>query len=220
MMTSIKVFHRLVLADDHCVVRDLFRSQLSHMEPRRYEVVGEADTGHDAIAVCLRTRPDIVLLDLMMPGLNGVEVMRRLRADLPDLRVLFFSASTGEMLISEAFAHGASGFVGKPRSWPTVLEALNLVSQGGKYYDPAVAHLTDAGARNLRAEGFRQLTAREREVAQMIAEGGSTKEIAARLGVSAKTIDKHRTRMMEKLNLHDAAGVTRFAIRAGMVSLD
>ena len=219
-MLTMKAVLRVVLADDHCVVRDLFKFQLGRLEPRRFEVAGEATTGQDAINVCLKTRPDLVVLDLMMPGLNGVEVMRRLRPDMPDLRVLFFSGSTREGLISEAFAHGAAGFVGKLRPWQTVLEALTLVAQGGKYYDPSVAHLTDTRTRELNNEGFERLTAREREVAQLIAEGGSTKEIAARLGVSAKTIDKHRTRMMEKLHLHDAVAVTRYAIRAGMVSLD
>ena len=215
-----KAILRVVIADDHCVVRDLFKFQLGRLEPRRFEVVGEATNGQDAVGVCLQTRPDLVLLDLMMPGLNGVEVMKRIRPDLPEVRVLFFSGSTREGLISEAFAHGASGFVGKMRPWQTVLEALTLVAQGGKYYDPAVAHLADARRRALNNEGAEHLTAREREVAQLIAEGGSTKEIAVRLGVSAKTIDKHRTRMMEKLRLHDAVAVTRYAIRAGMVSLD
>lgn len=215
-----KALLRVVIADDHCVVRDLFKFQLGRLEPRRYEIVGEATTGQEAINVCLKTRPDLLLLDMMMPGLNGVEVMRRVRPDLPHTRVLFFSGSTREPMISEALSHGASGFVGKARPWQTVLEAIELVAQGGKYYDPAVAHLVDTRLRELNNEGFENLTAREREVAQLIAEGGSTKEIAARLGVSAKTIDKHRTRMMEKLHLHDAVSVTRFAIRAGLVSVD
>lgn len=215
-----KALQRVVIADDHCVVRDLFKFQLGRLEPRRYEIVGEAATGPEAIGVCLETRPDLVLMDMMMPGLNGVEVMRRVRPEMPRVQILFFSGSTREPMISEALAHGASGFVGKARPWQTVLEAIELVAQGGKYYDPAVAHLVDTRLRELNNEGFEHLTAREREVAQLIAEGGSTKEIASRLGVSAKTIDKHRTRMMEKLRLHDAVAVTRYAIRAGMVSVD
>ena len=117
----------------------------------------------------------------------------------------------------EALELGVSGFVGKTRPWQTVLEAVNLVAAGGKYFDPAVAHLAGRTARQPEVE---KLTAREREVAQLIAEGHSTKEIASLLGVSAKTIDKHRTRMMEKLRLHDAVAVTRYAINAGLVSLD
>ena len=212
--------YRVVLADDHGVVRDLLRSQLTRLEPCRFAVIGEATNGQDAIDVCRRTRPDLLLLDMMLPGLHGVEVMRSLQSDLPQLRVLFFSGSKHEAKIREAFLYGAAGFVGKERPWQTVLEALTLVAQGGKYYDPSVAHLLDSRTRTTHQLSSASLTAREREVAQLIAEGGSTKEIAARLGLSFKTIDKHRTRMMEKLHLHDAVAVTRYAISAGMVALD
>ena len=208
---------RMVLVDDHSVTRDLVQFQLVRSDPLRYEVVGGGSTGQEAVDVCLRTRPDVLLLDLMLPGLNGVEVLRRLQPKLPRMRTLFFSASTRAPLIIEAMELGVSGFVGKTRPWQTVLEAVNLVAAGGKYFDPAVAHLTGRTARQPELE---KLTAREREVAQLIAEGHSTKEIASLLGVSAKTIDKHRTRMMEKLRLHDAVAVTRYAINAGLVSLE
>ena len=153
----------------------------------------------------------------MLPGLNGVEVMKRLQPKLPEMRVLFFSACSRMPLIVEALEFRAASFVGKPRSWTTVLEAINLVAAGGRYYDPAVAHLAGRHGKEAATE---ELTPREREVAQLIAEGHSTKEIANLLGVSAKTIDKHRTRMMEKLRVHDAVAVTRYAIQAGMVSID
>ena len=153
----------------------------------------------------------------MLPGLNGVEVLRRLQPKLPRMRVLFFSATSRMGLIAEALELGANGFVGKPRSWQTVLEAVNLVAAGGKYFDPAVARLA---GRLARQPDLEELTAREREVAQLIAEAHSTKEIASLLGVSVKTIDKHRTRMMEKLHVHDAVAVTRYAIAAGLVTLE
>ena len=209
--------HRLVLADDHCVIRDLLKSQLERCSPLRYEIVGEGGTGQETIDACLKSRPDLLLLDLMLPGLNGVEVIKRLQNKVPRMRVLIFSATTRVTLIVEAFGVGAAGFVCKPRPWQTVLDAINLVAEGGKYYDPSVAHLA---GRLARRPEFQELTAREREVAQTIAEGRSTKEIAALLGVSPKTIDKHRTRMMEKLRLHDAVSVTRYAIQAGLVSLE
>ena len=212
-----KLRNRLVIVDDHNVVRELFRFQLSRTEPNRFEVVGEGANGQEAVEICLKTKPDLLVLDLMLPGLNGVEVMRRLQPKLPDMRVLFFSACARIPLIVEALEHGAAGFVGKPRSWNTVLEAINLVAAGGKYYDPSVAHLAGRNGRQPAAE---ELTPREREVAQLIAEGHSTKEIASLLGVSAKTIDKHRTRMMEKLRVHDAVAVTRYAIQAGLVNID
>ena len=208
---------RLALVDDHSVIRELIRFQLGRSEPNRYEIVGEGSTGQEAVDLCLRTQPDLLLLDLMLPGLNGVEVLRRLQPKLPRMRVLFFSATSRTPLITEALELGVAGFVGKPRSWQTVLEAVNLVAAGGKYYDPAVAHLAGRMARHPEPE---ELTAREREVAQLIAEANSTKEIARLLGVSAKTIDKHRTRMMEKLRVHDAVAVTRYAINAGLVTLE
>ena len=212
-----KIIHRVVLIDDHHVVRELFRYQLCRTEPQRYEIVGESGTGQEGVEICLKTRPDLLVLDLMLPGLNGVEVLKRLQPKLPQMKVLFFSASVRTPLIVEALELGAQGFVGKPRSWSTVLEAINLVAAGGKYFDPTVAHLAGRAAR--RPEPV-ELTAREREVAQLIAEAHSTKEIASLLGVSVKTVDKHRSRMMEKLNVHDAVAVTRYAITAGLVSLD
>ncbi len=212
-----KLRNRVVIIDDHNVVRELFRFQLCRSEPHRYEIVGEGSNGQEAVDTCLKTKPDLLVLDLMLPGLNGVEVMRRLQPKLPEMRVLFFSACSRIPLIIEALEHGAAGFVGKPRSWNTVLEAINLVAAGGKYFDPAVAHLAGHNGRPPVAE---ELTPREREVAQLIAEGHSTKEIASLLGVSAKTIDKHRTRMMEKLRVHDAVAVTRYAIQAGLVHID
>ncbi len=212
-----KLHNRVVVVDDHNVVRELFRFQLCRSEPNRYEIVGEGSNGQDAVDICLKTRPDLLVLDLMLPGLNGVEVMRRLQSKLPEMRVLFFSACSRMPLIMEALEFDMASFVGKPRSWNTVLEAINLVAAGGRYFDPAVAHLAGRYGKQVAAE---ELTPREREVAQLIAEGHSTKEIASLLGVSAKTIDKHRTRMMEKLRVHDAVAVTRYAIQAGMVSID
>ncbi len=217
MFLQMKLRHRVVVVDDHNAVRELFRFQLCRSEPNRYEIVGEGSHGQEAVEVCLKTRPDLLVLDLMLPGLNGVEVMKRLLPKLPELRVLFFSACVRIPLIVEALEYSAASFVGKPRSWATVLEAVNLVAAGGKYYDPSVAHLT---GRNGKQTATEELTPREREVAQLIAEGHSTKEIASLLGVSAKTIDKHRTRMMEKLRVHDAVAVTRYAIQAGLVSID
>ncbi len=208
---------RLVLVDDHNVTRDLVQFQLVRSDPLRYEVVGAGSTGQEAVDICLRTQPDLLLLDMMLPGLNGVEVLRRLQPKLPRMRTLFFSASSRTPLIEEAMQLGVSGFVGKARPWQTVLEAVNLVAAGGKYFDPSVAHLAGRPAQHPEPE---KLTAREREVAQLIAEGHSTKEIASLLNLSVKTIDKHRTRMMEKLHVHDAVAVTRYALNAGLISLD
>ena len=208
---------RIVVVDDHSVVRELLKFRLSRIEDRNYDVVGESGTGQSAVEVCLKVRPDLLLLDLILPGLNGCDVMRRLMIDLPMLRVLFFSGATRLSLISEAIQLGAAGFVSKLRPWQTVLDAVNLVADGGRYFDPAVAHLVMQPP--VQSE-WQTLTPREREVVQLIAESRTTKEIAQLLGISVKTADKHRTRMMEKLHLHDSAAVTRFAIQAGLISVD
>ena len=158
---------RLVLADDHCVVRELLKYQLERCCALRYEIVGESSTGQEAVNACLKWRPDLLLLDLLLPGLNGVEVIKRLQNKVPRMQVLVFSASTRTPLIQEVFGLGAAGFVCKPRPWATVLGAINLVAEGGKYYDPAVAHLAGKAARQ---PDYAELTPREREVAQTIAE--------------------------------------------------
>lgn len=206
-----------MVVDDHSVVRELLKFRLSRIEDRAYDVVGESGTGQSAVEVCLRERPDILLLDLILPGMNGCEVMRRVLMDLPMLRVLFFSGATRLTLITEAIQLGASGFVSKLRPWQTVLDAVNLVADGGRYFDPAVAHLVTFPPAQ---PDWQTLTPREREMVQLIAESRTTKEIAQLLGISVKTADKHRTRMMEKLQLHDSAAVTRFAVQTGLISLD
>ncbi len=208
---------RIVVVDDHSVVRELLKFRLSRIEDRTYDVVGESGTGQSAVEVCLRVRPDILLLDLILPGMNGCDVMRRLMPELPMLRVLFFSGATRLALITEAIQLGAAGFVSKLRPWQMVLDAVNLVADGGRYFDPTVAHLV---MQPPAQSEWQTLTPREREVVQLIAESRTTKEIAQFLGLSVKTVDKHRTRMMEKLHLHDSAAVTRFAIQAGLISVD
>ena len=204
---------RVVHVDDHLLMRELLATQLTRSEPGRYEIVAACGTGHEAIELCLQTRPNLLLLDLMLPGLNGLEVYRRLRPALPQMRVLFFSAAKATALLTEALSLGAEGFVAKPCSWKAVQEAIRRVAGGGRYVDPMLEQLSEAQiARHA-------LTVREEEVAKLIAEGLSTKEIAARLDRSVKTIEKHRSGMMEKLDLHDAVGVTKCAITTGLIRL-
>ena len=204
---------RVVHVDDHLLMRELLACQLTRSEPGRYEIVAACGSGHEAIELCLQTRPDLLLLDLMLPGLNGLEVYRRLRSALPQMRVLFFSAAKATTLLTEALSLGAEGFVAKPCSWKAVYEAIGCVAGGDRYVDPTLEQLSVAQiARHA-------LTVREEEVAKLIAEGLSTKEIAARLDRSVKTIEKHRSGMMEKLDLHDAVGVTKYAITTGLIRL-
>ncbi len=208
----------MVIIDDHQSARDMLRSALERSgNGQRYTIVGEAGTGQEGIEICLRTRPKLLVLDMVLPGgCNGVQVLEALRNRLRSLHVVFFSGCQQEALISQGITLGAAAYVSKVQPLQTLLQALEVVEGGGKYFDPEIAHLV---SRRAATEGAPTLTNREREVARLIAEGKSTKEAASLLGVSAKTLDKHRSRMMKKLGLHDAVAVTRYAIQAGLVSL-
>ncbi len=195
----------------------MLRNALMRREPAAYDVVGEAGTGPGAVEVCLALRPDLVVLDVVLPGFNGVEVLTQLRQKVRGLRVVFFSGCLQEQLIARAVALGADAYVLKTQPLQRLLAAIDAVVKGEKYFDPAVAQF-NSGTTHLM--GWQALTVREQEVARLIAEGRTTKEAATILGVSAKTLDKHRTSMMNKLGVHDAVSVTRYALVAGLISLD
>ena len=207
----------VVVIDDHRAVRELLASSLGRWGGADYEVLAEGGSGQEAVDLCLKHRPDLLVLDVVLPGFNGVEVLSRLRRQMRGLRVVFFSGCTQEQLIAQAIALGADAYVLKSQPLQTLLDAIEKVRGGGKYFDPA---LIQANARLAILPGWQILTTREQQVARLIAEGKSTKEAASVLGISAKTLDKHRSSMMQKLNLHDAVSVTRYAIIAGLTSLD
>ena len=211
------LINRVVIVDDHLAVCELLSSVLTRQNPVRYEVVGQGSTGREAVELCLRLRPDVLLLDLMLPDFNGVEVITQLRARMNDLRVVFFSGCVQKPLVAQAVALGADGYVLKAQPLQVLLDAVERVSAGGKSFDPALMR------RHLRPQRQRPewetLTAREQEVAELVAQGKTTKEAAVALGVSVKTLDKHRTNMMRKLDLHDAVSVTRYVILSGRGSL-
>ncbi len=206
----------MVVVDDHQAVRELLSTILVRQSVRPLKVVGEAGTGQEAIDVCLAMRPDLVILDMFLPGMNGVEVLEVLRKRMPRLRVIFFSGCVQEQMIAQAVAQGADGYVLKTQPLKSLLEAVKRVCDGGKYFEPS---LTRQNKRMAILPGWQSLTKREREVARLIAEGNTTKEAAGRLGISVKTLDKHRSHMMQKLGVHDAASVTRYAISVGLISL-
>ena len=207
--------NRIAIFDDHRAVRDMLTTLLARHGS--YVVVGEGGTGQEAIDVCLQVRPDIVILDLVFPDLSGVDVLAALRRKTRGLKVVFFSACLQEQLVSQAIALGALAYVAKTEALGLLLNALDMVAAGGKYFDPAVSHLLGREAMDLE---WQVLSPREREVLQLIAQGNSTKEAAVRLGISYKTLDKHRSNMMKKLRLRDAVAVTRYAIQAGLVALN
>ena len=203
----------IALADDHNVVRQGLRALLEGV--RDFRVVGEARDGTEMVELVMREKPDVALVDVAMPSLNGVEATRRIVRDLPQVKVLVLSMYTGEEYVREALGAGASGYLVKDSAADELVEAIRVVARGDRFLSPAVAHL--AGRSNAPASPLERLTTREREVLQLIAEGNSNKEIAARLSLSVKTIEAHRTNLMAKLDIHDTASLTRFAIARGLV---
>ena len=207
---------RIVIVDDHASVRDMLVCVLKR-EPA-YDVVGEAGTGLKALQICASLRPDLVILDLVLPELSGTEVIRRMSATLPDMRILIYSGTFNHALIIEALKCRPHGFVEKSDTLQTLREAISTVASGGSYFTQCAATFLASSLTNA-SETF-DLTAREREVLQMVAEGRSSKEISTRLGVSSKTVENHRAHLMGKLRVHDVAGLTRFAVRHGIVAME
>jgi DNA-binding NarL/FixJ family response regulator len=211
----------VVLADDHTLVRAGIRSVLEHL--RGIEVVGEAGDGLETLRLVERHRPDVVLLDITMPGLNGFEVAARVRRMHLGTRVLVLSMYTTPEYVARALSAGAAGYLVKDAAVDELAEALDRVLLGRRFLSRAInAEVVDrvlAANTDPDAE-LAVLTSRQREILQLIAEGQTNRTIAERLGLSIKTVDGHRTRVMNKLDLHDATALTRFAIRHGLVSPD
>lgn len=206
----------VLLVDDHAVVRQGFRMILS-AEPD-FEVVGEAANGREAIAQALLLYPDIVLMDVSMPELNGIEATRRIVNISPRTRILALSMHRDSVYVREILRAGASGYLLKEAGDQDLLAAVRAVAQGQGYLSPAVSDAVLSDYRKHVTDPIDLLTTREREVLQMIAEGKTNKEIATALGLSTYTVESHRGRIMEKLNLHSAGELVRFAFRNGLIS--
>ncbi len=207
---------RLVIIEDQTAIRVML-VEILRLD-NNYQLVGEAGNGQEGVQLCLDAKPDIVVLDAKLPGLNGVEVLRRLEKRLPNMRVLIFSGHENPVLVREMLEAGAHGFVEKTAGLLEFKKGLETVAAGGTYFGPAVAALLRNVVANPGASNTPDfLTDREREILQLIAESNSTKDIAARLGISMKTVDNHRTNLMRKLNLHDVASLTRHALETGLI---
>jgi DNA-binding NarL/FixJ family response regulator len=204
---------RLVLADDHVLVRSGVRALLEQLDG--VQVVGEASDGREALALVARLRPHVVLMDISMPELNGLEAADRLRRDYPQIRVILLSMHADEAYVARALAVGAAGYVLKTAGAVELELAVRAVARGESYLSPEVARQVMRGP--LGADGSLPLSARQREILQLIAEGNSTKQIAAKLGLSAKTVETHRANIMARLGIRDVPGLVRYAIRAGLV---
>jgi DNA-binding NarL/FixJ family response regulator len=210
---------RVVLADDHTLVRAGFRALLQNLAG--IQVVAEADNGRDALRLVQTHQPDVVLMDIAMPELNGLEAAARLAEELPQVRVIILSMHANEEYVWQALHAGAAGYLLKD-SGPAELEiAVRAVARGETYLSPPVSKqvVSDYVRRVAGEPGtLARLTPRQREILQLIAEGHTTKEIARMLNVSVKTVETHRAQLMERLDIHEIAGLVRYAIRMGLVN--
>jgi two-component system, NarL family, response regulator NreC len=205
---------RILLADDHAVVRQGFRLILSQ-EPDM-EVVGEAGDGVEAVRLVLQHRPTLAIMDIAMPRINAVEATRRIIEGWPEARVLILSMHKDAVYVRETLRAGAKGYLLKESIDQDLLRAVRAVAQGDSFLSPEVSTTVVQEYQQV-ADPFDQLTAREREVLQMLAEGTVAKEIAAELDISVYTVDAHRGRIMKKLSLKSSTEIVRFAMRKGLI---
>ncbi|HXK93861.1 MAG TPA: response regulator transcription factor [bacterium] len=211
-----------MIADDHTIVREGIRHVLDQ-EPG-IEVAAEAEDGREAIRLATAMPLDVIFMDISMPGLNGIDAARQILKSHPHLKIIILSMHSDKRFVERALKSGVSGYLLKNRAVAEVTTAIQSVVQGKMYLSPGITHLVvEDYIRHVpenEEPGRHGLTAREREVLQLIAEGLSTKAIAAAMNLSEKTIEGHRQKIMDKLNLHSIAQLTKFAIREGLTTLD
>jgi DNA-binding NarL/FixJ family response regulator len=212
----------IMLVDDHKMVSEVLSALLEREADM--EVVAIADNGREAISLAREVKPDIIVMDVSMPELNGIEACRRIMAETPKSRIIVLSMHAEREYVVEAVKAGARGYIQKMSAFKTLVGAIRSVQENNVYFDPKITgiimkdyieHLNEPGAPNEQSS----LSSREREVLQSITEGKSTKEIAFTLDISAKTVETHRRQIMKKLKLSNVADLTRYAIREGIISL-
>jgi DNA-binding NarL/FixJ family response regulator len=212
---------RILLADDHTLVRAGIRSLLQNLAD--VQVVAEAGDGRAALSLIEMHRPDVAMVDIAMPGLNGLEVAARVTEDFPYVRVVILSMHASEEYVLRALRAGAAGYVLKDADTAELEFAVAAVTRGETYLSPAVSKYVTEYVRRVGEEqssSLERLTPRQREVLQLIAEGHTTQGIAQTLGVSAKTVETHRANLMDRLGIHDVAGLVRYAVRVGLVVIE
>jgi DNA-binding NarL/FixJ family response regulator len=211
----------ILLADDHALVRAGIRSLVESFDG--FEVLGETGDGQEALRLVQELNPEVVLLDIALPGLNGLEVLGRITKTLGRSRVIILSMHANEEYVNRALSAGAAGYLLKDATVRELEAALKAVMRGERYLGRALSHRIIADYIDRAGEKTRSpeiLTSRQREILQLIAEGHSTKEIAHSLGLSAKTVESHRSQLMDRLGIHDTAGLVRYAVRQGFVDPD
>ena len=213
---------RIVIADDHQIVRQGLQSLIKNEND--LEVVGVADNGRRALQMARRLKPDVVIMDIAMPELNGIDAARQIVNEVPGVKIIALSMHSDRHFVEEMLRAGVMGYLLKESAFEELIKAVRVVCAGKKYLSPDVTEivlrdfLAPPGGKG--AETERGLTLREREVLQLIAEGRATKEIAERLHISVKTIETHRRNIMDKLNLHTVAELTKYAVRHGITSIE
>lgn len=211
----------VLLAEDHAIVRQGIRALLN--AEGLFSIVGEARTGREAVVLAKRFNPDVILMDIAMPVLNGLEATRQILAQNPAAKILILSAHSDDAYIERMSLAGVVGFLEKQTSAEILAKAIREIAQGNSFFSPSIAQRLRAKAdASLDRDGLpnsvaTRLTPRESEVLQLVAEGSTNKQIGAELGISIKTVEKHRQRLMDKLHIHDTAGLTRYAISSGVI---
>jgi len=208
---------RVIVADDHTLVRAGFCSLVRHIPG--VEVVAEAQDGHEALDLIAEHRPDIVLLDITMPRLNGLDVAARVVESHPHVRVIILSMHPDEEYVLRALRIGVAGYLIKDAGTQELEMAIESVAQGKTFLSPSISEKVAQYVRRVGDGSEEVLTSRQREVLQLIAEGLTNREIAEILGISVKTVESHRTHLMNRLEIHDVAGLVRYAIRIGLVDM-
>ena len=205
---------RIVLADDHVLVRQGLKSLL---EREHFQVMAEASDGQDAVRLIETHHPDVAILDISMPTLNGIDAARGLSRTAPKTKVILLTQHEEEQYIHEALEAGVKGYVLKNQVANDLIQAIRQVCRGEFYLSPGISRAVMEAYRNKSERPADPLTVRERQVLQLIAEGKSTKDTASVLGISVKTAESHRMRLMQKLNIHETASLVRYAVRRGLI---
>ena len=214
------VRNRVLLTEDHVLVRQGLRTLLG--SEADMEVVGEVGDGRKAVALARQLQPDVVLMDLSLPLLNGLEATRQIKRSSPQVKVLILSAHTGDHYLNEAKEAGAAGYLIKQNSIQDLAAAIRKINRGCPFLSSVVSGQEHAVASRERSTLFpapqsTELSGRQREILQLVAEGKANKQVASELSISIKTVEKHRQSLMDKLGIHETAGLTRYAIAAGII---